>query len=390
MTSRQAGARGATDLVVPCLTAGALGFTFLNHAPLIPFLVREAGITPSEAGFLSGAMFLSGGALAVPLGRLTDRLGARRVLGLSLATQALSALLLALAPSYAVMIAAKLASGIGFGAAFVAGAPYVAALADPRRHFLWQGLYGGSVQFGIGSALMLLPLVATRAGWRAALAASALPPLAMAVAWAFAARGVHVPGARRGIASVLADVTVWRLGLVHSATFSLALALGTWIAAYFVQEFGLSLSAAGALGSLGLVLGIVGRPAGGFLVTTGRIGSRALILATLGAAAAALVVLAVPDRPLTLAVLATTAAGLATSLCYAAVVTLATRTRPADAGAALGLIGAVSTVGGVVGPPLIGALLSRSGGFSVPFGVMALLPALTLLACLGLREESAP
>jgi hypothetical protein len=68
-------------------------------------------------------------------------------------------------------------------------------------------------------------------------------------------------------------------------------------------------------------------------------------------------------------------------------VALAARAAPAAPGAALGLIGLVATPGVIVGAPLVGALLSASGGFALPFAILALLPATTLALSLGLPGD---
>jgi predicted MFS family arabinose efflux permease len=107
---------------------------------------------------------------------------------------------------------------------------------------------------------------------------------------------------------------------------------------------------------------------------------RPLIQLTLAGNAAALVMMAVPHRPLSVATAAVVVFGITSSLAYAAVITVAGRTQPEAAGAVLGIIGVMSMTSVVVGAPLAGALLSASGDFSVPIAVLTLLPAGALWA----------
>ena len=134
------------------------------------------------------------------------------------------------------------------------------------------------------------------------------------------------------------------------------------------------------MGSLSILLGVVARPLGGIIVERGITAPRSLIQITLAGNATALVVMAVPHRPLAAAAAGVVLFGITSSLAYAAVITAAGRTQPEAADAVLGIIGVMSMASVVVGAPLAGALLSAWGDFSVPLGVLTLLPAGALWA----------
>jgi NNP family nitrate/nitrite transporter-like MFS transporter len=186
------------------------------------------------------------------------------------------------------------------------------------------------------------------------------------------------------MARVLGDATVWRLGLANAAAFGLSMVLGTWVAVYFVHEFRLSLAAAGVLGSQAVLLGMLGRPLGGALLARGLAEAGGLIRWTLAGNTLALLLLAVPGRPLPVALAGVSLVGMTASLSFAAVLAIAGRARPDAAGAALGIIAAVSTTAVVIGAPVAGALLSASGDFTLPFAALALLPGAALWACAAL------
>jgi MFS transporter, CP family, cyanate transporter len=321
------------------------------------------------------------------VGRLSDRLGARAVMTLSMVVLGLMTMGLALATRYDVMLVVRLVSGIGVSGMFVAGGHYVTASWHGRHVFLAHGLYGGSVQLGMGLAIFLLPVVAEAAGWRMALALSAVPVAVAVVVWLGTAVQHTAPGARGRIRDVIGDATVWRLGLANAAMFGLSVILGTWVAVYFVHEFRLPLAGAGMLGSLAVILGLAGRTLGGVLMARGTVEPRPLILATLLGNTGGMAVMAYPGRPLGVAVVAAVLLGLSASLSYAAVITLAARAQPRATGAALGLMGTTSTAAVVVGAPLAGALFSVAGTFTLPFLVLALLPAGGFVACLALPRR---
>lgn len=370
---------GQPSLALPCAAAAVQAFAFMNHAPLMSTLIADLHITPTQAGLLSTAMVLSAGIVCIPLGGLTDRFGPKRVVGIGIALVAVSAFAAGLAPSYAVLLLTRLIAGVSFAIVFVAGGRYINAFWQGDRQYLAQGLHGGVMQLGIGGAIFLLPLVATRFGWRGAFMVSSIPPFVVWLLWEWKARAGAAAASRATISSVLSNGTIWRLGVAHSATFGIALVLGTWIAVYLTREFGLPLAAAGALGSVVPLVGVAGRPLGGALVARGLVNPRRMVQVPLAALLIALVMMAWPGRPLGVALFGMAVAGTATTLGFASIVALTARAAPGAPGAALGLLALVLDAFVIVGAPLVGALLTRSGSFTMPFGALALLPVVALV-----------
>lgn len=374
------GARGAPSLFVPCFAAAAQTLILINHAPLLPLIMRDLGITPTQAGLLSTAMFVGAGLLALPAGHLTDWLGARWMTVVSIVILGLSTLALAAAPTYLAMLAIRLASGVGVSTSFITVSHYVNALWSGPRRALAQGLLGGSMQLGIGLGIFLLPWVATHSSWRMAFAVCALPPAVALVIWLAAARATPPAGPRTPMREVIGDPAMWRLGLVNASTFSLIVLLGTWIAVYFVEEFDLPLTMAGMLGSQASILGMAGRPLGGMIIARGVMGARSLIRWTLTGSVVGVLLLAIPGRPVAVAVAAVLLVGVTAALSYPGMLVLAAQVRPAALGTLLGAMSVVGTLAVIVGAPLMGALFSASGSFTLPFVVLAALPAGALWA----------
>lgn len=377
----------APSLFVPCFTAAAQTLILINHAPLLPLLMHDLAISPTEAGLLSTAMFLGAGLLAIPAGHLTDWVGARRMTTLSLIILGLSTLALAAAPGYLAMLIIRFVSGVGASTSFITVSHYVNALWTGPRRALAQGLLGGSMQLGIGIAIFVLPWVAEHSSWRAAFAVCALPVALALGLWLATARTTPAEPERTPVRAVIGDPAVWRLGLVNASTFSLIILLGTWIAAYFVEEFGLPLTIAGMLGSQASILGMLGRPVGGMLLARGVFGARALIRWTLAGSALAVLLLAIPGRPLGVAGAAVVLVGVTAALSYPGMLVVAARVRPEALGTLLGVVSSVATLATVGGAPLMGALLSASGNFSLSFVALATLPLAALWGTRGLPRD---
>ena len=379
--------RDEPSLLLPCVVTSAQTLVLINHAPLLPLIMPELGITPAQAGLLSTVTFLGGGLLAIPVGQLTDWLGAKWMMAGSLAILLLSTLGMAAAPGYGSLLALRLLSGVGVCASFIAAGHYANAHWRGPRSALAQGLLGGSMQLGIGIAIFVLPLLATRVGWRGALTLCAAPLVVVLGLWLRWARATSPRRGTVAMRSVFADPAAWRLGLVNGATFGLTVVLGTWVAVYFVEEFGLALTLAGMFGAQTALLGMVGRPMGGLLVARGVVGARALIRWMLAGSALALLLLAWPGRPLGAALGAVVLVGITASLSYPGMLVLASRVRPDATGAVLGVVSTVGSLVVILGAPAIGALFSASGGFSLPFALLALLPAAAVWATAGLPRD---
>jgi NNP family nitrate/nitrite transporter-like MFS transporter len=381
--------RDEPSLFLPCLIAAAQTLILINHAPLLPLIMRDLAITPAQAGLLSTVTFLGGGLLAIPAGRLTDWLGARWTTAGSIVILLLSTLGMAAAPDYAALLAVRLFSGVGVSASFIAAGHYANAHWSGPRNALAQGLLGGCMQLGIGTAIFTLPFVAGLVGWRRALALCAVP-LAVALGlWLRWARATPRRSGSVSMRSVFTDPASWRLGLVNGATFGLTVVLGTWVAVYFVEEFGLALTLAGMFGAQTALLGMVGRPIGGLLIARGVVGARALIRWMLAGSALALLLLAWPGRPAAVAAGAVILVGITASLSYPGMLVLVSRVRPNATGAVLGVVSTVGSLVVILGAPAIGALFSASGGFSLPFALLALLPAAAVWATAGLPRDRA-
>src|SRR4030095_12940526 len=99
-------------------------------------------------------------------------------------------------------------------------------------------------------------------GWRRALIASSGLIALSAVAWLLLAPRVRPSQAAAPLTEAARSRTVWTLGLVHTATFGLAVLVGIWVTTFLVHDFGLSLVSAGAAGSAILAPRVVSRPPG--------------------------------------------------------------------------------------------------------------------------------
>lgn len=358
-------------LAAACLMGWAATTNYTNHAAVLPVLMAELAFGPVQAGLLSTVFFVTLAVACVPAGMLSDRLGPTRVGTAGLVAAFASNLALGYARQFPDLLVIKVVGGLGCGLAFIAGMRYAALVVPPARVHRALGLYGGFVQLGGGTALYLIPLLASLVGWRRAFIVSSGLIALSAVAWLALAPAVRPSLAAAPLTEAARSRKVWTLGLVHTATFGLAVLVGIWVTTFLVHEFGLSLVSAGAAGSTILALGVLSRPLGGWLIDRGVLGAGALMKLTVLTGALGLAVLAWPGRPLIVAAGAIMALGVAFNAPYAAVMSTTGAILPRAPGAAVGLVSGVGVLAIAVGAPAVGALFASSGGFSLPFGSLA-------------------
>jgi MFS family permease len=343
------------------LGAVAFGFTYSDHAPLIPLVSAEFGLDDLGAGLLSTALFSAYLPATLLTTGLADRVGPKRMVGAGLALSAAGTVLFAVAPAYSLALIAKALQGVGSALAFVAGARYLAGLYGDRRNHFALGLYGAGFPLGSAVALVAMPALATTlGGWRGAFWTEAAFVGAAAAAW-WAAPSV-APVVRPGsIRDALRCPNCWWTSLQHAAGFGMGIASGTWITVYLLREFGLPLELSGLLGSLLLVLAVLTRPLGGLLLAREHIPTRRVMRLGDLAIVIGVVLLALPDRPLPVALAGAVLVGIGVGLPYSAVFNTAAASLPGAPGAAQGLAAIGGTAGVMIGAPAMGFAVQTFG-----------------------------
>ena len=372
-----------------CGLAVATGWNVANTGAIAQALAAEYGVGLAAIGLLTTALFVVHLVVQIPGGRASDRFGPKRMGMLGLALLALCNGLALLAPSFALGVVMRSLMGIGTGLAFVAGADYVRAHGASASA---QGLFGVPVLAGGGLALAVVPQVEDWLGWRAPYATAAIVALAALAALAAAPgdvpRSVHL---HEGAAppGIFRDVRLYRLGLMYAATFGLSVVVGNWVATLLERGGGQSQEVAGAVAALTLLLGIVTRPLGGWLLRRQPDWTRTIVVGSLLACGVGALLVAAAE-PLALVVLGATMIGLAAGLPFAPAFLGAAQTRPDAPATAIGFVNGSAALLIVVGSPLLGFAFSLPGDGRIGFVVAAALWLLAVLVVPSDRELGVP
>ncbi len=381
-SSRMPASSRRRALLLICAVAVATATNYTNHGPLLGFIRAEFGLSSADAGAIATAFFMGGASTMLAGGAIADRISTRPAVTLGFLLVVIANLGTGLlASSFPALLAWRVLGGLGAGFGFAAGASYTRSIFDDRGRHLAQGLYGASFLLGSGITLAYIPILAGQAGdWRLAFTLSSLAVAAVWVAWTLLAPSEQMAPAAHGALAALAvalrERNTWLLALCHMCGFGMAMVVGTWVTLYLADVFGLPIAAAGLIGSLTLVTGIVARASGG-VILEGGVRPVRLIRAGLALAAIGLAMMALAPA-LPVAVVGLVVTGLGVGFPYAAVFNGAAASAPASPASAQALVGWGGLIIAVVGPPLVGSLLDATGVFSAGFLALAAIVAAVL------------
>jgi MFS transporter, DHA2 family, metal-tetracycline-proton antiporter len=155
---------------------------------VLPVIGQELVVEPALLGWVVTAYSLVY-AVAIPFfGRLADIFGARRFFVAGQAVFAVGSLLCVLAPSFPLLIVARIVQSAGGAAIPGLGMTLVSRAYPPQRMGTVVGLMSTMVAVGFAMGPTLGGWIATTFGWHAAFAIGALAGLLVPASWAFLPR----------------------------------------------------------------------------------------------------------------------------------------------------------------------------------------------------------
>ena len=359
--------------------------------PVLPFYAREYGASATTLGFVV-MVYAAAQFVCAPLwGRLSDRVGRRPVMLLTVAGTALSLLVLGLADSLAWIFVARVLGG-GFAANVSVASAYIADVTGEDERTRWMGMLGAS--FGIGFLLgpALGGALAPYGYGVPMLTASGLAAVNLAYA-SFAlresprqVRASEVTGRGLTRIGVLRDPTVRRLCLANLA-FSLGVTqLETIFAFFMMDRFDYDArQVAFILVLMAAVMGAI--QGGGMRALADRYRERSLVMA--GSLILAICFLAVPQATsvgLLLVPLVLSAVGRA--IAQPSLMSLTSlAAAPETRGAVMGTFQSSASLARVAGPVAAGWLYDLS--LPAPFWLAGALLAGVALVARGLPTAAA-
>lgn len=388
-------------LAVLWLTLLLSYFDRVAIAAALPFMSHDLHLSPSVAGLVSGALFLSYTIVQVPAGYLSDRFGQRRVIVAAIAWWTLFSVLTGvLSGSVLTLLLVRFLMGAGEG------------FHPPP---LWRMM---SNWFPAGRRALPLALMLTALPLGPALAPSIAFPVIRSLGWHWVFYVTAIPGIlavllvarflrdtprRRDVVEpTSANATAgqrrqWRVSPNILLTFLSFLFFGFvlyglmgWLPTYLIKYRKLNLLHAGVFATLPYLAGVVGMLLGAWVCERRYNHLRRRFVALTYLATAVCITLTAIAPTVTLAGIFLTMAGF---FLYAGLGPFWSVpmdvVRPHEVGMWLGFINMGTQISGFLGPIIIGWLIQVSGSFTP--ALVAMIAAMVLAAgCLSLVREKAP
>ena len=233
---------------------------------------KEWGLSDSALGALGTAFTLLYAFVGIPLGRLSDRISRKRILGAAVFFWSLLTSLSALTRNYWQMFATRLGVGVGEAACAPAATSLIGDLVPPSRRARAMSIFMLGLPIGIALSYLVSSFIAHTWGWRAAFLVAGIPGIICAIAAMFIDEPARGIAETRSVAArpgspwrvLLTIPTMWWLilsGALHNFNMY---ALGSFLAPLLMRYHGVTLRQAGlmAMVSYGLS-GIPGLLIGG-------------------------------------------------------------------------------------------------------------------------------
>jgi NNP family nitrate/nitrite transporter-like MFS transporter len=363
------------------LSTAGFAVTFWAWALLSPLgasLREELSLTAFQQSLLVAVPVIVGSLGRIPVGALTDRLGARRMFPTVALLTVLPVLYLGhFADSLTDYLVGGFFLGLG-GTTFAIGVPFVNSWYPPERRGLALGIFGAGMGGTAISAFSTVQLAA-------AFGPSFPFDLVAVVLVVFAAvaflllrdrpdRVVPTASVLARLAATVRMPVALQLSFLYAVAFGGFVAFSVYLPSYLSTAYGLERGDA-ALRTAGfVVLAVAMRPLGGWLCD--RFPPIGVLTGTYGAVTL-LAVLAAFELPLipvgTVAFLGLAAAlGVGTGAVFALVARLV---EPERIGAVTGLVGAAGGLGGFFPPLVMGLVYGAMGDYSVGYILLAITAA---------------
>lgn len=407
--------------------------TYLDRVSIsiaAPLMMQEFSINKLQWGLVLSVFSWTYASCQIPIGMLSDKIGARKVLTAIVAFWSVMTAATAMAWNFISLVMIRLLFGAGEGGAFpTATRAFSHWIPSTERGFA-QGFTHGASRFGGAVTPVIAAAIIGQWGWRSVFFIFSALGLIWAAWWYFWYRdkpseykarwgGINqaeielIEGGKAEkkavpklpLKTLFKSKNMWFLSLSFPTYCYTVWIFMTWLPAYLVEARGFSLIKMGIFASIPLLAGTIGDTLGGWLsdklwrkTGNGRFSRRVVAMTGMLVAAAFMIPGALTESPyMAVFLLACSLFGLemAVGVYWAVCLDVGHE----YAGTVSGMMNTIGNIGSALSPLVFGSILQFTGSWVYPFIVAATIliigallwlkvnPELTVAEELGLRDE---
>ncbi|MBN2539392.1 MAG: MFS transporter [Deltaproteobacteria bacterium] len=249
---------------------------------IFPFLHEDWGMSDTQCGLLVSAAYWAILIFSLPFSVLIDRWSRRKAIGIMAVLWSAATALCGITKNFTQLFMTRTVIGIGEAGFAPGGTAIISAIFPEKKRAQIMGLWNASIPLGSALGIALGAIIAEHLGWRYAFWIVAIPGLITGLIF-FKIRDYKtvdlsrtvVEGSSKEIHKKMKAIDIMReftgapsLILTYFAfagNLFVTTSLMSWLPTYFYRYEGVSMSKAGMMGGVVMILAIVGAPLGGFL-----------------------------------------------------------------------------------------------------------------------------
>ncbi|MFC1982797.1 MFS transporter [Chloroflexota bacterium] len=386
-------------IVLPLLTGTALSQALMRQGlpVLYPFIQNEFELSRAQVGLIISVQSIGLAAAVLVAGWLTDTLGVKRMITISLLSLAAFILAFPLVYSFSVILVLAVLFGITSSPVNPANTRAVVDWFPSRIRALAMGFIQMGIPIGGALSAAVLPALAIATGWRMAAAATGLLVLVTAIAvillYHDAPRGTQTVHKFNlaNLKTILRNRSLVTTIFWGAAFVGLQFATLSYLMLFLIEELWLSPIMAGSMLAIAQFSSIIGRVLWGAVSDFLFRGRRIVVLAITGfltvlwMLGASLTGIGVPSA---VVYLITIAIGISILSFHGVfIILIGEQSEAGQFGMTIGLASAVYHVSMMVMPPLFGYLVDITSSYSLAWRAAAAVALVCTLALLTFGRE---
>jgi NNP family nitrate/nitrite transporter-like MFS transporter len=367
-----------TTLAVGWVMLLFVGAYLITPASILPLIIDDLGTGEAAAASLVSMPQVAATVIGLPVGIYLDRIETHSVVpfaGAVLFVGSAGDWLAATEASVLLLTASRLLAGVGMFILWVVSVNVASNAFPPKQRATATSVIISGYPAGYALGQFGAPRIASVVGWPGVFPVFGSAVLVVSVAFFVVTSGVSrsgtstSPPALDDLTQVFGNRNVWSVVVVTFLGYSLYMVFNSWMPTYITRQFGISLAESGSFVALFPAIGILARPAGGW-VSDGWLGHRrrpVFAASFVGASVLAVAMLysTTVAALVGVLVLAGVFIQLQIGLMYQSVQEFAA---PSVAGTAVSLASISGWLGSFVAPVAVGELVATAGTYTVVFG----------------------